>query len=470
MREEAYRNFSAKLRGSVITPGSDEYEVARRVYNKMIDRRPDAIVRCADVADVMTAVNFARKEDVAVAVRGGGHNGAGLGVCDRGLVIDLSSMKGVLVNPATNTIRAEAGCTQADLNHAAHDFGLAVPLGVISTTGIAGLTLGGGTGYLTRKYGLTVDNLLEANLVLADGRFVTASATENPDLFWAIRGGGGNFGIVISFLFRGCPVDQVFAGPMLWEMEHARELLEWYREVVPAQPEDLSGLFAFLKVPPGPPFPQELHRKTMCAIVWAYCGPLDKVEDAFRPVRKFRAPKFELTGSMPYTALQSMFDGIYPPGLQWYWRGDFVAEIPDEAIEEHLKFAEQMPTLHSTMHLYPVDGAASRVGRHETAFSYRDAKWSMVIVGVDPDPANAEKITAWTKDYWVALHPYSLGGAYVNFMMDEGIDRVKATYRDNYDRLLKIKQKYDPNNFFRINQNITPDSRESTRNVRRPIT
>jgi FAD binding domain/Berberine and berberine like len=457
MREEAYRNLSAKLRGRVITPGSDEYESARRVYNGMIDRRPDAIVRCADVADIMTAVNFARDEDIVVAVRGGGHNGAGLGVCDCGLVIDLSSMKGVLVNPDANTIRAEAGCTQADLSHAAHDFGLAVPLGVISSTGIAGLTLGGGTGYLTRKYGLTVDNLLEANLVLADGRFVTASATENPDLFWAIRGGGGNFGIVTSFLFRGCPVAQVFAGPMLWEMEHARELLEWYREVAPALPEELYGFFAFLKVPPGPPFPEELYRKTMCGIVWAYCGPLDKVEVAFRPVGKFRAPKFELMGLMPYPALQSMFDAIYPPGLQWYWRGAFVSQIPDAAIEEHLNYGEQLPTLQSTMHLYPVDGAASRIERHETAFSYRDAKWSMVIVGVDPDPAHAEKITAWTKDYWAALHPYSLGGAYVNFMMDEGSGRVKATYRDNYDRLLEIKRKYDSNNFFRINQNINPD-------------
>ena len=366
-------------------------------------------------------------------------------------------MKGVRVDPAANTVRAEAGCTQADLNHAAHSFGLAVPVGVISTTGIAGLTLGGGTGYLTRKYGLALDNLLEADVVLADGRFVTANAKENPDLFWAIRGGGGNFGIVTSFLFRGCPVAHVFAGPMLWEMEHARELLEWYREVAPAQPEELYGFFAFLKVPPGPPFPEELHRKTMCGIVWAYCGPLDKVEEAFRPVRKFRAPKFELTGPMPFTALQSMFDAIYPPGLQWYWRGDFVSQIPDKAIEEHLKFGEQLPTLHSTMHLYPVDGAVSRVDRHETAFSYRDAKWSMVMVGVDPDPANAEKITTWTKDYWAALHPYSLGGAYVNFMMDEGIDRIKATYRDNYDRLVEIKRKYDPDNFFRINQNITPD-------------
>jgi FAD binding domain/Berberine and berberine like len=449
--------LATAIRGSVITPTSSEYEVARKVYNGMIDRHPDVIVRCANVADVRTAVNFARQEGLTVAIRGGGHNGAGLGVCDHGMVIDLSPMKGVRVDPVTKTVRAEAGCTQADLNHAAQSFGLAVPAGIISTTGIAGLTLGGGTGYLTRKYGLSLDNLLEVDVVLADGRFVTASAKENDDLFWAIRGGGGNFGIITSFLFRGCPVDQVFAGPMLWEMENAREVLQWYRDVALTLPEELYGFFAFLKVPPGPPFPEELHHKTMCGIVWASCGPLDQAEEAFRPVRKFRAPKFELTGPMPYTALQSMFDGIYAPGLQWYWRGDFVSEIPDQAIDEHLKFAAQLPTLQSTMHLYPVDGAAGRVGRHETAFSYREAKWSMVIVGVDPDPANAEKITAWTKDYWSALHPYSLGGAYVNFMMDEGIDRIKATYRDNYDRLLAIKQKYDPSNFFHVNQNIRPD-------------
>jgi hypothetical protein len=457
MREEAYRNLSAKLRGDVITPANGEYELARRVHNGMVDRRPDAVVRCADVADVVAAVNFARKEDVAVAVRGGGHNGAGLAVCDRGIVIDLSSMKGVLVNADSSTIRAEAGCTQADLNDAAHDFGLAVPLGVISSTGIAGLTLGGGTGYLTRKYGLALDNLLEADVVLADGRLVTASAEENPDLFWALRGGGGNFGIVTSLVFRGCPVNQVFAGPMLWEMDHARELLEWYREVAPAQPEELYGFFAFLKVPPGPPFPKELHLKTMCGVVWAYCGSLENVEDAFRPIRNFRTPKFELTGPMPYTALQSMFDAIYPPGLQWYWRGDFLGEIPDEAIDQHVKYGEALPTLHSTMHLYPVDGFPSRIGRHDTAFSYREAKWSMVIVGVDPDPTNAEKITKWTKDYWTATHPYSLGGAYVNFMMNEGPDRIKAAYRDNYDRLVGIKHKYDPNNFFQINQNIKPN-------------
>ena len=244
---------------------------------------------------------------------------------------------------------------------------------------------------------------------------------------------------------------------MIWEMEHAREVMQWYREISPALPEDLYGFFAFLEVPPGPPFPEELHLKTMCGIVWAYCGAVDKVEEAFRPIRKFRVPRFELTGPMPYTALQSMFDAIYPPGMQWHWKGDFLGQVPDEAIDKHLKFGEQLPSLQSTMHFYPVDGAASRAGRHETAFSYREAKWSMVIVGVDPDPANAEKIIKWTKDYWAAVHPYSLGGAYVNFMMDEGVDRIKATYRDNYDRLVEMKRKYDPDNFFHVNQNIRPE-------------
>ena len=296
MVQETINSLSATLRGSVITPASSEYEVARKVYNAMINRYPEAIARCADIADVRVALMFARERGLKVAVRGGGHNGAGLAVCDHGLVIDLSSMKGVRVDPVKKTVRAEGGCTQGDVNHAAHSFGLAVPFGVISTTGIAGLTLGGGTGYLTRKFGLSLDNLLEADLVLADGSFVTANAEQNADLFWAIRGGGGNFGIVTSFLFRGSPVSQVFAGPMLWEMEQAREVMQWYREVTPAQSEDLYGFFAFLKVPPGPPFPEELHLKTMCGIVWAYTGPLEKVKEAFRPVRKFRAPKFEHLG------------------------------------------------------------------------------------------------------------------------------------------------------------------------------
>ncbi len=456
MGQDALGTLATNFRGSVITAASDQYESARSVYNAMINRYPVAIARCANVADVLAALHVARKEGLTVAIRGGGHNGAGLGVCDHGIVIDLSLMKGMRVDPISNTVRAEGGCTQGDINHAAHGFGLAVPAGIISTTGIAGLTLGGGTGYLTRKFGLALDNLLEADLVLADGRFVTANAEQYPDLFWAIRGGGGNFGVVTSFLFRGQPLGDLYAGPMLWEMKDAGEVLRWYRDISPLLPDDLYGFFAFLKVPPAPPFPEELHLKTMCGIIWAYSGDLAKVEEAFRPVREFRKPTFEYTGQMPFPALQSMFDGLYPPGLQWYWRGDFLADIPEAAVAVHVKFGELLPTAHSTMHIYPVDGAASRVDPHATAFSYRDAKWSMVIVGVDPDPANAEKITAWTKDYWEAQHSYSLGGAYVNFMMDEGTDRIKATYRDNYARLVEIKRKYDPTNFFRINQNINP--------------
>lgn len=456
MQDDKITALTAAIRGNVITPASPEYDATRKVYNAMIDRYPDVIVRCANVTDIRTAIEFAREHGLTVAIRGGGHNGAGLGVCDHGLVIDLSLLKGVRVDPGTRTVRAEAGCTQADLNHAAGGFGLAVPVGVISTTGIAGLTLGGGTGYLTRKYGLALDNLLEADLVLADGSFITASAKSNPDLFWAIRGGGGNFGVVTSFLFQAHPVTQVFGGPMLWDWEHAQEVLEWFRDTSTNLPDDLYGFFAFLTVPPGPPFPEEIHRKIMCGVVWAYTGPMDQVEEAFRPIRKFRTPRFELTGPMPYLALQSMFDGLYPPGDQWYWRGDFLDQIPAAAIEQHLKFGSQLPTLKSTMHLYPVDGLAGRIGRNDTAFSFRDAKWSMVIVGVDPEPENAAKITAWTKAYWEALHPHSMGGAYVNFMMEEGVDRIKATYRDNYQRLVAIKRKYDPTNFFHVNQNIKP--------------
>jgi FAD/FMN-containing dehydrogenase len=256
MQEEKITALKAAIRGSVITPGHPEYEIARKVYNAMIDRHPEVIVRCANITDVRTAIGYARDNALTVAIRGGGHNGAGLGVCDDGLVIDLSSMKGIRVDPVSRSVRAEAGCTQADLNHAAGGFGLTVPVGIISTTGIAGLTLGGGTGYLTRKYGLALDNLLEADLVLADGSFLTASAENYPDLFWAIRGGGGNFGVVTSFLFRAQPVNQVFGGPMLWEWEHAREVLEWYRGISPTLPDELYGFLAFLNVPPGPPFPQ----------------------------------------------------------------------------------------------------------------------------------------------------------------------------------------------------------------------
>ena len=450
--------LKSRLRGQVISPQDEGYDEARKLNNGMIDKHPGLIARCGDVADVIAVVNFARDNKELLAIRGGGHNGAGLALCDDGIVLDLSMMKGVRVDPTARTARVAPGCTWGDVDHASHVFGLAVPAGVVSTTGVSGLTLGGGHGYLTRKYGLTIDNLLEVDMVLADGRFVTANASQNEDLFWAIRGGGGNFGVVTSFVFRAQPVQTIFGGPVLWKMDKAAKVMRWYRDFMPNAPEDLYGFFAFLKVPPGPPFPEPLHTETMCGIVWCYAGPLDKADEIYRPIREFASPDFALLGAMPFPALQSLFDGLLPSGLQWYWKGDFVNELSDEAIALHIEHGSRIPTLLSTMHIYPVDGAVRRVGRAETAFSYRDVTYSTVIAGIDPDPANKDIISGWAKDYWSALHPYSAGGAYVNFMMEEGRDRVQATYRDNYERLATIKEKYDPGNLFRVNQNIQPRS------------
>ncbi|GIK39108.1 MAG: oxidoreductase [Chloroflexota bacterium] len=447
--------FKASLHGKLITPNDEDYDDARRVYNAMIDKRPGLIATCVDVSDVVSAVNFAREHHLTVAIRGGGHNGGGLGVCDDGLVIDLSGLKDIQVDPTARTVRVGGGCVWGEVDQATHAHGLATPSGVISTTGVGGLTLGGGLGHLTRQYGLTIDNLLSVDMVLADGRAATASTEQHADLFWAVRGGGGNFGVVTLFQFRLHPIHTVYAGPMLWHLDRAKEMMQWYREFITQAPEEITGFFAFLKVPPGPPFPEALHTKTMCGIVWCYTGPLDQADELFKPIRQL-APALELVGPMPHPALQSMFDALLPPGLQSYWRADFVNELSDAAIDQHLKYGSEIPTLLSTMHLYPINGAAHRVGKNDTAFSYRDATWAKVIVGVDPDPARADQIKAWAVDYWEALHPYSAGGAYVNFMMDEGQERIKATYRDNYERLVAVKNKYDPANLFHVNQNIKP--------------
>ncbi|HEY7126642.1 MAG TPA: FAD-binding oxidoreductase [Ktedonobacterales bacterium] len=448
--------LQANMRGELIQQGDAGYDDARKVYNGMIDKHPLMIARCADVADVIAAVNFGREHGLLVSIRGGGHNAGGLGICDGGLVIDLARIRYTHVNPEAGTVRVGGGSTWGDVDHATHAFGLAVPSGFISSTGVGGLTLGGGMGYLTRAYGLTIDNLLAADVVLADGSFVTASEQQRLDLFWALRGGGGNFGVVTSFVFKAHPVDTVYGGPLLWELDKAPELMRWYREFILQAPRDLNGFFAFLVVPPGPPFPQHLHNKHMCGIVWCYTGPLSQAEAVFEPIRSRVPPALDMVGPLPHPALQSMFDPLYPPGLQWYWKADFVNELSDDAIQLHIKYGSQLPTPHSTIHLYPIDGAAHQVGRNDTAWSYRDANWAEVIVGVDPDPANRSSIINWARSYWEAVHPYSAGGAYVNFMMEEGAERVKASYRDNYDRLAVIKRKYDPANFFRVNQNIQP--------------
>jgi UDP-N-acetylenolpyruvoylglucosamine reductase len=448
-------DFGGSLRGDIIQPSDDNYDEARKVYNGMVDKKPALFAYCADVADVITAVNFGRENNMLISVRGGGHNAGGLGVADDALVIDLSRIKYVRVDTKSKTVRVGGGNTWGDVDHAAFPFGLAVPAGIISTTGVGGLTLGGGVGYLSRKYGLTIDSILEVDMVLADGSFVTANKDENADLYWAIRGGGGNFGIITSFLFRGNPIHTNYSGPTLWHIDKSEEILKWYREYIVNAPDDVYGFFAFLTVP-GPPFPEPLHGKKMCGIVWNYTGPEKDADKVFKPVRDLK-PDFEHVGPVPHPGLQSMFDVFYPTGLQWYWRADFINEINDDAVAEHVKYGNELPTPHSTMHLYPIDGAASRVDNKETPWSYRDSKWAQVIVGVDPDPANNNAITKWTKDYYEAIHPYSAGGAYINFLMDEGEDRVKATYGGNYERLVKIKTKYDPNNLFRVNQNIKPN-------------
>ncbi len=452
--QAAIAAFKSQLRGTLLLPTDDNYEDACKVYNGMIHKRPGMIVKCADVADVMSAVRFGREHNLLTAIRGGGHNGGGLGTCDDGLVIDLSGIKFVRVDTSDNTVRVGGGNVWGEVDHATHPFGLAVPAGIVSTTGVGGLTLGGGVGHLSRKFGLTIDNLLEADMVLADGSFVTVNADQNADLFWAIRGGGGNFGVVTSFKFQAHPLKTVIGGPTLWPIERAEEIMEWYHDFIHDAPEDLNGWVANLIIPVSP-FPEFLHNHKFCGIVWCYTGDPASFDALFEPVRKLQ-PIFEYVGEMPYPAIQTMFDGLFPPGLQMYWRGDFFNELGAEARKQHFLFGSKIPTPLSQMHLYPISGAASRPGKEETPWAYRDAKYAGVYVGVDPDPANAGIITDWCKAYWEALHPYSAGGAYSNFMMNEGAERVKASYRHNFERLAKIKGKYDPDNFFSVNQNIPP--------------
>jgi FAD binding domain-containing protein/berberine-like enzyme len=446
--------FSAQLRGEIVMPADSNYDEERKVYNGMMNKLPGMIVKCVDVADVIASVNFGRENNLLVAVRGGGHNAGGLGLCDDGLAIDLSGLKFVRVDVANKTVRVGGGNVWGEVDHATHPFGLAVPAGIISTTGVGGLTLGGGVGHLSRKYGLTIDNLLEVDMVLANGSFVKANADQNADLFWAIRGGGGNFGIVTSFKFQAHDVKTVFGGPTLWPIEKTEEIMEWYHEFLNNSPDELNGFIATMVIP-GAPFPEHLHNKQFCGIVWCYTGDMAKAKNAFEPILA-KNPLFEHVGEMPYPSIQTLFDGLFPTGMQWYWRADFFNELGPEIRAQHLKFGSNIPTPLSQMHLYPISGAASRVGIAETPWAYRDAKYAGVIVGVDPDPANADKITKWCKEYWEGLHPYSSGGAYSNFMMDEGQERVKASYKNNYERLVSIKNKYDPKNLFRVNQNIKP--------------
>jgi len=445
--------LASAVKGRVVEVGAPDYDDSRALYNAMIDKRPAAIAYCLDEADVAAAVRYATEHGVRVAVRCGGHNGGGLGSVDEGLVIDVSELNDVTVDPGARMARVGGGATLNKVVTETHEHGLTVPVGIIGTTGVGGLTLGGGVGHLSRALGLTIDNLVAATVVLADGSVVQTDAEREPDLFWALRGGGGNFGIVTSFSFRCHPVTTVLAGPVFYDIDDAAEVLAWYRDVLPALPDEVSGFFAFMSIPPAPPFPEELHLRKVCGVAWTQAG--EEESDALREARSFGKPLLDGIAPLPLPMWNSAFDALYPPGDQWYWRGEFIREIPDEAIAVHAEYGPAMPTWKSTMHLYAIDGAAGRVGNDETAWSYRDAVWAGVFAGVDPDPANAGAIRDWSRAYSDAIRPYAMQGGYSNFHMDEP-DRVRGMYGSNYDRLARIKAHYDPDNVFQVNQNIAP--------------
>ena len=445
------------VRGAVLEPGDDGYDEHRRVYNAMHDRRPAVIVRGVDTADVLAAVRHARDGGLDLAVRGGGHSVPGFGTVDGGVVIDLSLMTGVRVDAEARTARVAGGATWGDLDHAAHAFGLATTGGIISTTGVAGLTLGGGIGYLTRGFGLSCDNLLSADVVTADGRVVTASDYQHEDLFWALRGGGGNFGVVTSMEFQLHDVATVVGGPMFYEVEDAATVMSFFGEFIQDAPEGLGCFFAWQIAPPLPFIPEERHGDLFCALVSCWTGPVDEADRVLKPLHDVAEVKAQHVGPVPYPALNSAFDGLVPKGMQHYWKADFVNELTDDAIAAHVEHGKRTPCVSSTMHLYPINGAAHRVGADETAFSHRDKTYAAVIAGMWPDPADNEANTAWVRDYYEAIHPFSgTDGGYINFMAEDDADRVEANYGTSYRRLTEVKRAYDPGNLFHLNQNVLP--------------
>jgi FAD/FMN-containing dehydrogenase len=446
----------AQVGGNVVAPGDETYDEARKVYNAMIDRRPAVVVRSSNVGDVIAAVNFARENGVDLAVRGGSHSVPGFGTCDDGVVIDLSRMRSVTVDPTKGTARGEGGATWGDFNDATHAHGLATTGGIISTTGIGGLTLGGGIGYLSRGFGLSCDNLISAEVVTADGRSVVASEDENADLFWALRGGGGNFGVVTSFEFRLHPVETIYGGPMLFEVDDAATVLRFYREFIADAPEAFGGFPAWQIAPPLPFIPEDRHGDTFLVFVACWAGPLDQGEAMLKPLHDVAPVVAEHVGEMPYPALNSAFDALVPPGMQHYWKANFVTELDDAMVEAHLEHGPKVPVVNSTVHIYPINGACHRVASDATAFAYRDANFANVIAGMWPDPSQNEANTRWVRDYYDATAPLSEEGGYINFMAGDDQDRIKANYRGNYDRLVQVKRTYDPDNLFHLNQNIRP--------------
>lgn len=452
----SFDSLREAVRGQVISAGDADYDAARAVHNGMIDKKPAAVVRVSQVADVIACVNFARDNSLDLAIRGGGHSAPGFGTWDDALVIDFVNTRGVRVDPANATARSEAGATWADFNHATHAFGLATTGGIVGTTGIAGLTLGGGIGYLSRKYGLSCDNLISADVVTAEGKFLTASERENADLFWALRGGGGNFGVVTSLEYRLHPVDMVHAGVIVYPLEHGETVARFYRDHLASAPEELGAFLAFALGPPVPFLPEEWHGKPVCVVVGMWTG--DPAEGAARwqPFLDVAPVAGAMVGPMPYPALNQAFDALQPKGIRGYWKADFLPELTDEAIQQHIRYGATVPTVQTAVHIYPIDGAVQRVGPTETAFANRNVKFAPVIAAFWEDPAEGDEKIAWVREYAEALRPYSAPGGYINFMDGDDLPRVAENYGPNFGRLREIKAKYDPQNLFHVNQNILP--------------
>ena len=449
--------LAAALRGDLLTPESPGYDQARTVWNAMIDCHPGLIARCAGEADVIQAINFARTHDLLLAVRGGGHNVAGTGVCDDGLQIDLSPMRSVHIDPEARVARVEPGCTLGDFDHDAQVFGLATPLGINSTTGIAGLTLGGGFGWLSRKYGMTIDNMLSAEVVLADGRVVQASADSHPDLFWAIRGGGGNFGVVTSFTFRLHPVGpMILSGLIVHPFDEAGKLLRFYRDFVARLPDETAVWVVLRKAPPLPFLPAEWHGKEVVVLAAFHAGDMVQGERILEPLRRFGQPLADVIGPHPYAGWQQAFDPLLAPGARNYWKTHDFDELTDEALNTLIDFAGRLPSAQSEIFIGQVGGQMARVAPEATAYPGRAANFIMNLHGRWEEPEADAKVIDWARTVFRATAPFATGEAYVNFLTADEADRVRAAYGPNYDRLVQVKREYDPGNLFRMNHNIQP--------------
>jgi len=462
IEDEALSALEGKLRGVLVYPDDSGYDQARTVWNAMIDRYPAVIARCEGTADVVAAVNFVRDHNLLFSVRGGGHNVAGKAVCDGGMMIDLSPMKGIDVDPNRQAARAEPGVTLGDLDRETQLYGLATPTGIVSETGLAGLTLGGGFGWLTRKHGFTADNLLSVEVVTAEGKVVRASEEENADLFWGVRGGGGNFGIVTAFEYKLHPVGpDILGGLLLYPMEAAREAIRFYRDFVADAPDDLGSAVVMRLAPPAPFVPEELHGKPVCAIIVCYTGEIEEGQRLLQPLRAYGEPLADRIDPKSYVAMQAMFDKGQPEGKNYYSKSEYLAEFSDDMIDTTLAHSATMSSPESRVTIMQLGGAAGQVDDMASATGHRDAGFVFAINNGWADPAENEQQVNWTRDFWRAILPFSTGGTYVNFLSEgEGQERVRAAYGpEKYERLVALKNKYDPANLFRFNQNIEPDSR-----------